>query len=195
MSFNNVSAPIIRAKYSCCLLYSIGSWVQRELSISVDEYETHRPPRRERTQMQMPPKIRQEKLMKDWNISFSLIRKTARDVSKDRESRSKTNLKYLNRKSNPMKKLLSSCRGDTTTNSHEQNLRSVIAKKSKPQASSRSDKKEKTHEQNLRLLIANNKMNNPETALDLSQRTASTEESNHCVDNYVSNRQISCRKI
>lgn len=54
-------------------------------------YEANRPPRRQaRVQLQIPKDVRQEMLMREWDVSFTSIRKATLEVNKNRESRRKT---------------------------------------------------------------------------------------------------------
>lgn len=62
----------------------------QEKSLSIDEYEQTRPPRRGRTHFLMPKDVRHEILTKDWDYSFKSLREAIVDVSKERESRLKS---------------------------------------------------------------------------------------------------------
>ena len=58
-------------------------------TLSIDDYETYRPPRRSRSQIYMSSYHREEILMSE-NISPAAIRKAKKEVSKVREQRQKT---------------------------------------------------------------------------------------------------------
>mmetsp|Transcript_15264 Transcript_15264/g.23072 ORF Transcript_15264/g.23072 Transcript_15264/m.23072 type:complete len:357 (-) Transcript_15264:448-1518(-) len=81
---------------------SMGWRIQRETSISLDEYEQHRPPRR--GNLQMPADVRQDLLMREWDVPFSAIRQTIQETSAERELRMKSQRK-LSRKKSKMKKM------------------------------------------------------------------------------------------
>lgn len=59
-------------------------------SLSVDEFETYRPPRRSRSQIYIPSIRREEMLNKEFGIGRDQIRKAKKEVSKIRQQREKT---------------------------------------------------------------------------------------------------------
>jgi hypothetical protein len=77
---------------------SVGWFIQKETIININVYEHHRPPRRERLEMQMPSEVRQEVLMNEWEVPFSTIRETTLLVSQDRQNRLKTQQKFEKKK-------------------------------------------------------------------------------------------------
>lgn len=61
-----------------------------ERSLSIDEYEESRPPRRNRRQILIPKDVRHEMLTNEWAHSFTSLRIAIMDVEKERERRLKS---------------------------------------------------------------------------------------------------------
>ena len=81
----------------CRSVRSIGWSVLSEISIPVDDYEKARPPRRERLQMQIPKDVREDMLMREWNMTYASIREGMLNASKERESRRRTERKFYSK--------------------------------------------------------------------------------------------------
>lgn len=76
---------------------SIGWSVLSEISIPVDDYEKARPPRRERLQMQIPKDVREDMLMREWDMSYASIREGMLNAAKERENRRRTERKFYSK--------------------------------------------------------------------------------------------------
>ena len=69
---------------------SIGWSKLTERSLSIDEYEESRPPRRNRRQILIPQDVRHEMLTNEWSYSFKSLHSAIAEVRKERERRLKS---------------------------------------------------------------------------------------------------------